>query len=57
MYFYLIANGRHRKKKIFQLEQDEGKIVGEANLRTFITEYFFFWSIGPKQFIFHGGDK
>jgi hypothetical protein len=23
-YFHLIANGRHRKKKIFQLEQQEG---------------------------------
>ena len=26
-YFHLIANGKHRKKKIFQLEQDEGTIV------------------------------
>ena len=23
-YFYLIANGKHRKKKIFQFEQEEG---------------------------------
>jgi hypothetical protein len=37
-YFHLIANGKHRKKK-FQLEQDEGTIVGEANLRVFISEY------------------
>jgi hypothetical protein len=27
-YFHLIANGKHRKKKIFQLEHDEGTIVG-----------------------------
>ena len=31
-YFHLIANGKHQKKKIFQLEQDEGTIVGQANL-------------------------
>jgi hypothetical protein len=39
-YFHLIANGKHRKKKIFQLEQDEGTIVGEENLKVFITEYY-----------------
>jgi hypothetical protein len=39
-YFHLIANVKHRKKKIFQLEQDEGTIVGETNLRLFITEYY-----------------
>ena len=27
-YFHLIANGKHRRKRIFQLEQDEGTIVG-----------------------------
>jgi hypothetical protein len=39
-YFHLIANGKHRKKKIFQLEQDEGTIVGDENLKMFITEYY-----------------
>jgi hypothetical protein len=39
-YFHLIANGKHRKKKIFQLEQDEGTIVGKDNLKTYITEYY-----------------
>jgi hypothetical protein len=29
-YFHLIANGKHRKKKKIQLEQDEGTIVGEV---------------------------
>jgi hypothetical protein len=38
-YFHLIANGKHRKKKIFQLEQDEGA-VDEANLKVFMTEYY-----------------
>jgi hypothetical protein len=27
-YFYLVANRRHRKTKILQLEQEEGTIVG-----------------------------
>jgi hypothetical protein len=39
-YFHLIANGRHRKKKIFQLEQEEGTIVGDENLKIYITEYY-----------------
>jgi hypothetical protein len=36
----LIANGKHRKKRIFQLEQDEGTIVGDHNLKAYITEYY-----------------
>jgi hypothetical protein len=36
----LIANGKNRKKKIFQLEQEEGTIVGEDNLRVYITEFY-----------------
>jgi hypothetical protein len=39
-YFHLIANGKHRRKKIFQLEQDEGTIVGEQNLKVYISEYY-----------------
>ena len=26
-FFHMIANGKHRKKRIFQLEQDEGTII------------------------------
>jgi hypothetical protein len=37
---YLIANGKHRKKRIYQLEQDEKTILGEENLKVFITEYY-----------------
>ena len=53
-YFHLIANGKHRKKQIFQLEQDEGTIVGEANLKLFITEYYkkLFVVPGPIFFSF-----
>jgi hypothetical protein len=36
----LIANGKHRKKKIFQLEQEEDTIVGDDNLKVYITEYY-----------------
>jgi hypothetical protein len=39
-YFHLITNEKHRKKKIFQLEQDEGTIVEESNLKLFVTEYY-----------------
>ena len=39
-YFHLIANGKHRKKRIFQLEQDEGTIVGQENLKVFISEFY-----------------
>jgi hypothetical protein len=39
-YFHLIANGKNRKKMIFQLEQEEGTIVGDDNLRHYITEYY-----------------
>jgi exonuclease III len=39
-YFHLIANGKHRKKKIFQLEQQEGTIVGDDNLKVYISEFY-----------------
>jgi hypothetical protein len=39
-YFHLIANGKHRKNFFFQLEQDEGTIIGEENLKVFISEYY-----------------
>ena len=36
----MTANGKHRKMKIFQLEQDEGTIVGQDNLKLYITNYY-----------------
>ena len=50
-YFHLIANGKHRKKRIFQLEQDEGTIVGESNLKVFISEFYkkLFGAPEPKK--------
>jgi mannosylglycoprotein endo-beta-mannosidase len=39
-YFHLIANGKHRRKRIFQLEQEEGTILGQENLKHYISEYY-----------------
>src|SRR4051794_13449288 len=33
-------NGKLRKKKIFQPEQEEGTIVEQENLKVYITEYY-----------------
>jgi hypothetical protein len=38
--FHLIANSKHRRKRIFQLEKDEGTIMGQENLKQYITEYY-----------------
>jgi hypothetical protein len=39
-YFHLVASGKHRRKKFFQLEQDEGTIVGQENLKHYISKYY-----------------
>lgn len=39
-YFQLLANGHHRKTRIFQLEQDEGVIVAEENLKNYIIDFY-----------------
>ncbi|WVZ82090.1 LOW QUALITY PROTEIN: hypothetical protein U9M48_029392 [Paspalum notatum var. saurae] len=39
-YFQLLANGRHRKTRIYKLEQEEGVIEGDAELQKFITKYY-----------------
>jgi hypothetical protein len=38
-YFQLVANGKRRKTIIFWLEQEEGIIEGQENLKKFITKY------------------
>ena len=35
-YFQMMANGRHRNKRIFTLGQDEGRIEGDVPLRTLL---------------------
>jgi hypothetical protein len=39
-YFHVIANGRHRKKRIHSLVQDEGLIEGHEQLKSYITNYY-----------------
>jgi hypothetical protein len=39
-YFHSVANGRHRKKSIHSLIQDEGTIEGLDNLKLYITNYY-----------------
>jgi hypothetical protein len=39
-YFYGIANGRHRRKCIQSLVQDEGLIEGHEHLKSYITNYY-----------------
>ena len=39
-YFQLVANGKRRKTRILRLEQEEGVIEGEENLKSYITNYY-----------------
>jgi hypothetical protein len=39
-YFHSVANGRHQKKLIHSLVQDEGTIEGQENLKYYITNYY-----------------
>ena len=38
--FYLVANGKHRKQHIFKLEQEDDVIVGDLELKKYITNYY-----------------
>ena len=39
-YFHSLANGRHRKKLIHSLTQEEGTIEGHEQLKSYITKYY-----------------
>jgi hypothetical protein len=39
-YFQLIANGKHRKTRIFQLQHDETIIEGQEELSGYITNFY-----------------
>jgi hypothetical protein len=39
-YFHLVANRRHRKQCIFKLEQEDGVIERDAELKAYITNYY-----------------
>lgn len=36
----MIANGKHRKTRIFQLEQEEGVIRGDVQIKKYITKFY-----------------
>jgi len=35
-----VASGKHRKTRIFQLDQEEGVISGDTELKKYITKYY-----------------
>jgi hypothetical protein len=39
-YFHSVANGRHRKKRIHSLVQDDETIEGQEQLKAYITTYY-----------------
>jgi hypothetical protein len=39
-YFQMIANGKHRKKRIFSLDSGNGIIEGQGNLKSNITQFY-----------------
>src|SRR3954469_12772435 len=39
-YFHAVANGKHKKKRIHSLIQDEGMIEGQEHLKSYITTYY-----------------
>jgi hypothetical protein len=39
-YFQLLANGRHRKSRIFQLQDGSHNICGDEELKKYITSYY-----------------
>jgi hypothetical protein len=36
----MVANGKRRKTRIFQLEQEGEVIEGQENLKVFVTRYY-----------------
>jgi mannosylglycoprotein endo-beta-mannosidase len=38
--FHMVANGKRRKTRIFELEQEGEVIKGQENLKVFITKYY-----------------
>jgi hypothetical protein len=39
-YLQMIANGKHRKKRIFSLDSDNETIERQANLKSYITQFY-----------------
>jgi hypothetical protein len=39
-FFHLVANGKHRKQRIFKLEDDQAVVVGDDYLKRHINSYY-----------------
>jgi hypothetical protein len=39
-YFQMMANGKHKKKRIFSLDHENGKIERKANLKNYIPGFY-----------------
>jgi hypothetical protein len=39
-YFQMVANGKRSKTRIFRLEQEEGMVEGEEQLKSYISNYY-----------------
>ena len=39
-FFHLVANGKHRKQHIYRLENDQGAVVGDDQLKSHITQFY-----------------
>jgi hypothetical protein len=48
-YFHGVSNGRHRKKRIHSLIQDDGRIEGHEQLKAYITNYYRNLFGAPKE--------
>jgi hypothetical protein len=52
-YFQLLANGRHRKSRIFQLQ--DGSLHRDAELKKYITSYYkSLFGIPPRELCYVG---
>jgi hypothetical protein len=36
----MMVNGKHRKKRIFSLDHENGKTEGQVNLKHYITRFY-----------------
>ena len=39
-FFHLVANRKHRKQHIYRLEDTQGAVIGDDNLKSHITTYY-----------------
>ena len=56
-YFQMVANDKHRKKRIFSQEHEGGKIEGQYNLKGYITQFYKELFGPPEENNFTLGDR